>query len=79
MKLPDKWYDFLQWMALVALDAAGLFYKTLAKIWSLPFGQEVFETAVALSVFIGALIGVSKVQWKKDNEIIVVPKEEAEE
>ena len=79
MKLNDKVYDVLQWLALVALDAAGLFYKTLAKIWELPFGQEVFETAVALSVFIGALIGVSKVQWKKDNEIIVVPKEETEE
>lgn len=75
MKLPDKWYDILQWLALVALDAVGKFYQTIAKIWNLPYGQEVFETLVALSIFIGALVGISKVSWSKENEITVVPKE----
>lgn len=76
MKLPDKIYDVLQWLALVALDALGKFYQTIAKIWSLPYGQEVFETAVALSILVGALIGISKVQWKKENDIVIIPKEQ---
>ena len=63
--MSNKVYDVLKWIALVALDAVGLLYKTIATIWSLPVGDEVLATCTALSVFIGALIGVSSVQYKK--------------
>lgn len=66
MKLSNKAYDALKWVALVALDAVGLFYNTMSAIWGLPFGDEILATCTAISLFIGALIGVSSVQYNKN-------------
>lgn len=66
--MSNKTYDVLKWIALVALDAAGLFYSTLSSIWGLPHGDKVLETCVALSVLLGTLIGVSSAQYKKKAE-----------
>lgn len=67
MKMSNKVYDVLKWIALIALDAVGLFYSTLATIWALPLGDEVLATCAALSVFIGALIGLSSANYNKSN------------
>ena len=66
MKLPDKVYDVLKWVALIALDAIGVCYKTLAAVWGWPFGEQVLETCTALSLCIGALIGISTAQYYKE-------------
>lgn len=68
MKLPDRIYDILKWLSLVFFDALGLLYETLAEVWSLPYGEQVFKTCVAISLFIGALIGVSCAQYYKDGK-----------
>lgn len=68
MKLSNKAYDILKWIALVALDAIGVFYKTLATIWALPLGDEVLATCAAASLLIGALIGISSTQYKNNKE-----------
>lgn len=65
MKMSNKVYDILKWVALIALDAIGLFYSTVATIWGLPFGDAVLATCTALSVLLGTLIGVSSAQYKK--------------
>lgn len=67
MKMPNKVYDVLKWVAMVALDAVGIFYKTIATIWALPLGDEVLATCAAVSVLIGALIGISSAQYSKKN------------
>ena len=66
--MSNKLYDVLKWFALVAFDAVGYFYQEIANVWSLPFGDEVLKTCVAVSIFLGALIGVSSAKYKKDNE-----------
>ena len=66
MVLPNKWYDVLKWVALIALDAVGICYKTLAAIWHWPYGEQVLETCVALSIFIGTLLGISTAQYNKE-------------
>lgn len=66
MKLSNKAYDILKWIALVALDAIGVCYKALSAIWRLPMGDEVLSTCAAISVLIGTLIGVSSAQYKKE-------------
>ena len=66
MKLSNKTYDVLKWIALVALNAVGVCYKTLSLIWSLPCGEEVMATCAALALCIGALIGVSAAQYRAD-------------
>ena len=65
MKLSNKVYDILKWVALIALDAVGLFYSTISLIWGLPYGDQVLATCAALSLLIGTLIGVSSAQYKK--------------
>ena len=68
MKLSNKVYDVLKWLSLVALDAVGVFYKTISTIWSLPYGDEVLATFSAISLLIGTLIGISSVMYNKNNE-----------
>lgn len=67
MKLSNKLYDILKWLALIAIDAVGVFYKTISGIWSLPFGDEILATCSAASLLIGTLIGISSAKYKKNN------------
>lgn len=68
MKMPNKLYDILKWVALVALDAVGLFYSEMSVIWNLPLGDEILKTCAAISLLIGALIGISSIDYNKNNE-----------
>ena len=72
--LSNKVYDILKWIALIALDALGLLYKTLAEIWGWPFGDEVLATCTALSLCLGTLLGISTAKYNKSLE----PPDEAE-
>ena len=63
--LSNKAYDVVKWVALILLDAVGVLYKTLSGIWGLPLGEEVLLTCSAVSVFLGALIGVSTAEYNK--------------
>lgn len=65
MTLSNKAYDVLKWIALIALDAIGVFYKTIAGIWHLPYGDEVCATCAALALCLGALLGISTAQYNK--------------
>lgn len=67
MKISNKLYDVLKWVALIALDAMGIFYSTISNVWNLPYGDEVLKTCSALSLLIGTLIGVSSINYKKNN------------
>lgn len=73
--LCNKVYDVLKWIALIALDALGLLYKTLAAIWGWPFGDEVLATCTALSLCLGTLLGISTAKYNKSLE----PPDETEE
>ena len=66
MKLPDKLYGILKWLALIAFDAVGVFYQGLANIWNLPYGAQVSSTFALISVLVGTLIGVSTYNYNKD-------------
>ena len=74
MILPNKVYDVLKWIAMIALDALGVCYKTLAAIWGWPFGDEVLATCAAVSLCIGTLLGISTAQYNK-----TMPMEEDDE
>ena len=68
MKLPDKLYDWLKWICLIALPALAVLYFTLAKIWGLPYGAEITATINAVALFIGTLIGVSQLSINKEGK-----------
>lgn len=67
MKLPDKVYHILKWICLIALPALAVFYFTISKIWGLPCGAEIPATINAVAVLIGALIGISQINYNKED------------
>jgi len=68
MKLSNKAYDVLKWIAMVALPAFGTFYFALAGIWGFPYGEQVVGTVVAAETLLGTLLQISNVQYKKTAE-----------
>lgn len=65
MKIPDRVYDILKWVALIVLPAIATLYGVLASIWGLPYGDQIVATTTAIDTFIGALLGVSTYQYNK--------------
>lgn len=68
MKLSNKVYDVLKWIAMYFLPAAGTLYFALASIWGLPYGEQVVGTITALDTFLAVLLGISTAQYKKTIE-----------
>lgn len=68
MKMSNKVYDVLKWLALVILPASGTLYFALAKIWGLPYGEEIVGTIAAVETFLGAALQISNAQYKADNK-----------
>lgn len=64
MKLSNRTYDILKWIAMYLLPAIGTLYFAVASIWSLPYGEQVVGTITAIDTFLGVLLGISTTQWK---------------
>lgn len=69
MKMSNQVYDILKYVALIVLPAIGTLYFVLAGIWGLPYGEQIVGTITAIDTFLGALLKISEVQYKKDNEV----------
>ncbi len=63
--LNNKLYEVLKWIALIVIPSLGEAYVRLANVWNLPYGQQVNETALVVTFLLGALIGISTVQYNK--------------
>lgn len=68
MKLSNKVYDVLKFIAQIFLPALGTLYFALASIWGFPYGEAIVGTISAVDVFLGALLGISTSAYKKTNE-----------
>lgn len=66
MRLPDKVYDVLKWLALICLPALSTFYSVCGHIWGWPYAEEIAQTTHAVCVLLGALIGISTAEYRKD-------------
>jgi hypothetical protein len=64
--LSDKTYSLLKWVALILLPALGTLYFALASIWGLPFGEQIVGTITAVDAFLGAILGISTSNYKKN-------------
>lgn len=67
MKMTNKVYDTLKWIAMYFLPAAGTLYFALAGIWGFPYGEEIVGTITAVDTFLGVILGISNAQYKKNN------------
>jgi hypothetical protein len=66
MKLSNSTYDALKWVAQILLPALGTLYFALTKIWGLPYGTEIVGTITCVDVFLGALLGISTMNYEGD-------------
>ena len=62
-------YDLLKWIAMIVLPALGSLYFGLASIWGLPYGEQIVGTITVIDTFIGALLGISSVQYAKEKDL----------
>lgn len=68
MTLTNKVYDILKWIAQYLLPALGTLYFALSTIWGFPYGEQVVGTITAVDAFLGAILGISSVNYKAKNE-----------
>lgn len=64
--LPDKVYEVLKWLAILALPAVADFIKFLFPTWGLPYGDPIAETIRQVALLLGVLIGISTIQYNKN-------------
>ena len=65
MKMSNSVYDALKFIAQILLPAIGTLYFALARIWELPLAEQAVGTITAVDAFLGALLGISTLQYNK--------------
>lgn len=68
MKLSNKTYDFLKFLALVALPALAVFYAGLGALWALPSVEAVSGTIILVDTLLGALLQISTSKYNQDED-----------
>lgn len=68
MRLPDKTYDVLKWVALILLPACAWLYSTLAPIWGWYAPEQVATTITAIDTFLGVILGISTINYNKEGK-----------
>ena len=67
----NKAYDILKWCCMILIPAIACLWFTLGKIWHFPYLAEIEATIVAINTFLGALLGISNIQYKNKLEGIL--------
>lgn len=65
MKMSNKMYDNLKWIAMILLPAIGALYFTLASIWGLPYTEQIVGTITGIDTFLGVILGISTSKYNK--------------
>ena len=58
-------YNFIKYVQRYVLPALATLVLTLTKIWALPYGVEIAATITAVTVFLGACLGISKTSYNR--------------
>lgn len=73
--LPDKVYDVLKWIAIIALPTASFLYNEVGPLWGWPMVTEVTTTLVKVGVALGMLIGISAIQYESQKRKLENPED----
>lgn len=68
MKLSNRVYDILKYIVTIVLPALTTLWLTIASIWHIPYGEPIGATMGAITVFLGALIGISSKNYNSSLE-----------
>lgn len=67
MKMTNKIYDILKFVALAVMPALATLILTLGGIWNIPHAEAIAATITALDTFLGAVLGLSSKEYAKQN------------
>ena len=68
MMLSNKAYDICKFIVQILLPALGSLYFAFAQIYGanvFPYGEQVVGSITAIDAFLGALLGISSIQYNK--------------
>ena len=68
MKMSNKVYDVLKYIAQVVLPALATFYVAIAGLWDLPYSEAVSGTIMAVDALLGACLMISSKNYNKESE-----------
>ena len=68
MKMSNTVYDVLKFIAQIVLPALATLWAALGKIWGWPLVTEITATICAVDTFLGALLGISAMQYAKEKQ-----------
>ena len=68
MRMENRTYDILKYVALIALPALQVFWLTIGKIWNISYTVEIGATIGAVALLLGTLLGVSTKNYLADKE-----------
>ena len=63
--MSNKVYDVLKWIALVFIPSLITFYGVIGNVLNIPYTEVVLTIMGAFNVFMGSLLGISNMQYKK--------------
>lgn len=67
MKMSNKVYDILKWVAQILLPGLATLYFALSGIWGFPFAEQIVGTITAVDTFLGVILGISTKQYNKES------------
>lgn len=65
MKMSNKTYDVLKFIAGIVLPALATLYAALAGIWGFPYPEQIPATIMAVDTFLGVVLGISTAKYNK--------------
>lgn len=68
MKLSNKTYDILKWIAQIFIPALITLYGTIAVAIGIPYTEIVITVMGAIDAFLGTLLGISTSKYNDDQE-----------
>lgn len=66
--MSDKVFNFIRFLAEIAISAVGALYYSLSEIWGLPYGEAVVATCAAVSAFLGIFTEYQRYRYQKSKE-----------
>ena len=63
-EMDGRVYDVLKWVAMLFLPALAVLVKTIFTVWSIPYGEEISTSILAINVFLSSILGISHIQYK---------------
>ena len=68
MKMSNKTYDTLKYIALYVLPALATLILTLGGIWGIPYAEAIAATITAIDTFLGAILDISSKRYAEEQK-----------